>query len=104
MKDGNCQTPDRSGLGKPAGAEYISDILVVTAILENAGSVTLTSGGNTQTFNAPAGISAHQIPLGVGKVSVGYNGQMQDSTSQEVSRDCPFTEWDYNARVGSASF
>lgn len=76
----------------------------MTAILETAGSVTVTSGSNTQTWQAPAGITEYDLALGVGKVSVGYNGQMQDSSSQEVSADCPNNEWDYNARVGSATF
>lgn len=76
-RDVNCDATDTcmvgannsSGnyfMGRPNGWESMADAVFVVAMLKSPGTVTVNSGGKVQTFEAPAGASAFQAPMGVG--------------------------------------
>lgn len=53
-------------MGRPNGWESMADAVFVVAMLKSPATVTVNSGGKVQTFEAPAGASAFQAPMGVG--------------------------------------
>lgn len=55
--------------GKPNGYEDLEDSVFVVAMLTEAGTVTINSGGTTTTFDGVAGANAFSVPMGVGSQS-----------------------------------
>ncbi|MFJ2033314.1 endo-1,3-alpha-glucanase family glycosylhydrolase [Streptosporangium sp. NPDC087985] len=52
-----------------SGSTAARDTVEVLSMLTAAGKVSVTIGGTTQTYDAPAGVSAKTLPLKVGSVS-----------------------------------
>ena len=65
----NCDSTDTTAGGKPTGWDQMSDSIFVVALLTSAGTVTITSGGETTSFSAPAGATAFEVPMNVGAQS-----------------------------------
>ncbi|TVY50548.1 Mutanase [Lachnellula cervina] len=91
--------------GRPDGYEDMEDTVFVVAMLTAPGNVTVTSGGNTQSFNAPKGASAYQVPMTVGKQQFSLT---RDSTTvlsgeslKDISSTCICGIYNFNAYVGT---
>jgi hypothetical protein len=80
-------------MGRPDGWQTMSDSVFVVTLLKNPGTLTVTSGGNTQSFSAPAGAAAFSVSMGVGRQSfaVSRNGQnvLAGVSLRDVSNVCP---------------
>lgn len=91
--------------GKPNGYDTMEDSVFVVALLKSSGSVSVTSGSNSQTFTANAGPNAFQVPMGVGKQSFSLtrNGQtiLSGDSLKDISSDCICGIYNFNAYVGS---
>ena len=57
----------KAACGSFDGIDTLQDAVFVVALLKSAGTVTVSSGANTQSFEAPAGASAFQVAMGTGK-------------------------------------
>ncbi|KAL5404895.1 hypothetical protein PMIN03_008803 [Paraphaeosphaeria minitans] len=116
LRDLNCDATDTtlqdanngSGnyfKGRPDGWQTMSDSVFVVSLLKSAGQVSVSSGGNTQTFNAPAGAAAWTVPMGVGqqKFALQRNGAtvMSATSLKDVSNVCPCGLYNFNAYVGT---
>ncbi|KAF1931980.1 glycoside hydrolase family 71 protein [Didymella exigua CBS 183.55] len=97
------QSP-RATCGAFDGIETLQDSVFVVALPKSAGTITVTSGGNTKTFEAAAGASAYEIDMGVGKQTFSLarsSGDVFRSTGiLEISNNCGPTT--LNAFVGTA--
>jgi hypothetical protein len=71
----------------------MQDAIFVVTLLQSAGQLTVTSGGHTQVFNAPAGAVSFQVPMFVGQQSSALarnNVNVLASNSlKDVSTVCP---------------
>lgn len=92
-------------VGKPNGYETISDAVFVVALLKSAGTVSVTSGSNTQTFEAKAGPNAFQVPMGAGKQSFALSREGQNilggDSLKDIITDCVCGIYNFNAYVGT---
>lgn len=52
--------------GRPNGYDSMSDSVFVVPMLTSAGTVVVNSGANEYVYNAPAGVSAFEVPMGIG--------------------------------------
>ncbi|OCK79723.1 glycoside hydrolase family 71 protein [Lepidopterella palustris CBS 459.81] len=91
--------------GRPNGADSMEDSVFVVALLTSAGKITVTSGSNSQSFDAPAGASAYEVPMAVGsqKFTLTRNGAtvFSDTSLRDVSDVCPCGIYNFNAYVGT---
>ncbi|KAJ6464092.1 glycosyl hydrolase family 71-domain-containing protein [Mycena sanguinolenta] len=92
--------------GRPDGWQSMSDSVFVVTLLKSAGDLTVTSGGNTQTFkNVPAGASSFEVPMAVGQQSfaLARNGVnvLAANSLKDVSSVCPCGLYNFNAYTGS---
>ncbi|KAJ7243613.1 glycosyl hydrolase family 71-domain-containing protein [Mycena haematopus] len=91
--------------GRPYGWQQMSDSVFVVTLLQSAGQLTVTSGGHTQTFNAPAGAASFQVPMFVGQQSfaLARNGVnvLAANSLKDVSNVCPCGIYNFNAYTGS---
>ncbi|ORX34643.1 glycosyl hydrolase family 71-domain-containing protein [Kockovaella imperatae] len=73
--DANCPNDPA---GKPAGTENTDDNLYAIALMTAPGSVTLTAGSTSQTFQVPAGLNKLKIPSAPGAMggSISRGGQV----------------------------
>lgn len=94
----------KAACGTFDGIETLQDSVFVVALLKSAGTVTVTSGGNTKTFEAAAGASAFQVDMGIGKqtFSLARSGAnvFSSTGALEISNDC--SPVNLNAFVGTA--
>lgn len=92
-------------LGKPSGWELMTDEVFVVALLKTAGTVVATSGSNTREFAAPAGVSLHKLPLGVGMqkftLKRGTTEVFSDISLRDIVNTCPCGIYNFNAYVGT---
>jgi len=92
-------------MGRPDGSDSMQDAVFIVALLTSAGKVTVTSGSNTQAFDAAAGASAFQVPMAVGsqKFTLTRNGTiiLSDTSLKDISNVCPCGIFNFNAYVGS---
>ncbi|KAJ5988722.1 Alpha-1-3-glucanase/mutanase [Penicillium waksmanii] len=115
-RDVNCDATDTtmggannaSGnffIGRPNGWESMKDEVFVVSLLKSAAQVHVQSGDQSQTFQAPAGISAHSVPMGVGKqkfaVTRGGSTVLSGISLKDVSDACIFGIYNFNAYVGT---
>lgn len=116
-KDLNCNATDTtmegnpnnsSGnffAGRPNGYETMSDEVFVVSLLKSPARVTVQSGDQSAIFDAPAGISAHRAPMGVGKqqFAVSRNGQeiLAGTSLKDVVDSCICGIYNFNAYVGT---
>jgi glucan endo-1,3-alpha-glucosidase len=94
-------------LGRPAGWEWTDDNLYAVVLATAAGSVTLTSGSTSQTFDVAPGLNKLKIPSAVG--TIGATLTRNGATVVQYSAGTAFsfvtnpTTYNYNYFVGSAS-
>ncbi|KAK7713549.1 hypothetical protein SLS63_012071 [Diaporthe eres] len=92
-------------MGRPDGYETLADAVFVVSMLKTAGTVTVASGNNVQSFNAPAGISAYQVDMQVGKQQffLARNGQtvMSAVSLKNITDVCPCGIYNFNVYVGT---
>ena len=104
MKAGNNDSGNYFN-GKPNGWEDMQDLVFVVSLLKSAGSIEVTSGKNTRTFNAPAGASSYKIDMGVGQQKFSLtrdSKQVLSGTSRkDVTETCPCGLYNFNAYVGT---
>lgn len=73
-KDANAPDP----VGKPTNADMVLDSFFALVLAKEPGTVTLSSGGSSQTFPVDAGITQLSLPFSVGsgiKAVLNRNGQ-----------------------------
>ena len=92
-------------VGKPNGYDTMQDVVFVVALLKSAGTVTVQSGSNTKSFNAPAGATSFQVPMGVGaqSFSLTRGGQtvLSGTSLKNIISDCVCGIYNFNAYVGT---
>lgn len=93
----------KAACGPFDGIDTLQDSVFVVALLKSAGDITVSSGGNTKTFNAPAGASAYQVDMGIGKqiFSLARDGVEVASSigALDISNNC--SPVNLNAFVGT---
>lgn len=91
--------------GKPSGWNSMADSVFVVALLKEAGVVSVMSGGNTQSFNAPAGASSYQVDMGIGQqqFSLTRNGAsvLSGVSLKDITSECICGLYNFNAFVGT---
>ena len=91
--------------GKPNGYDTTEDSVFVVALLKSDGTVSVTSGGQSQSFPAKAGANAFQVPMGTGKQSFSLtrSGQtvLSGDSLKDISSDCVCGIYNFNAYVGT---
>ncbi|RFU74367.1 glycoside hydrolase family 71 [Trichoderma arundinaceum] len=91
--------------GIPNGWQDMDDAVYAVALLKSAGTLTVTSGGNTKTFNAPAGANIFTVPAGLGKqtFSLTRNGQtvLSGTSLMDITNVCACGIYNFNAYVGT---
>ncbi|OIW25565.1 putative alpha-1,3-glucanase/mutanase [Coniochaeta ligniaria NRRL 30616] len=92
-------------MGRPNGWEDMQDSIFVVAMLTQPGTVTVTSGSNTKSFDGPAGISSYTVDMGLGKQQfwLTRNGQtvLSAVSLKDVTSVCPCGIYNFNAYVGT---
>ena len=92
-------------VGKPNGYDTMSDSVFVVALLTSPGTVTVTSGGTIQTFNANTGANSFQVPMNVGtqSFSLTRGGQtvLSGDSMREIISDCVCGIYNFNSYVGT---
>lgn len=117
LRDLNCDSTDTTSgrpanngsgnyfEGRPDGWQTMDDVVYVVSLLQSAGTVTVTSGSQTKTENAPAGAHIFTVPAGLGKqrfVLSRGGSTVYDSTSlMDISNVCPCGLYNFNAYVGT---
>jgi hypothetical protein len=88
----NCDSTDTAG-SKPDGFDTLEDAVFVVALLQAGGKLIVTSGGNSQSFDAPAGASSWKVAMGTGQqvfVLERDGQQILSATSlKEITSTCP---------------
>lgn len=91
--------------GRPNGWESMVDEVFVVSLLKNPARVLVQSGNQSQAFQAPAGISAYSVPMGVGqqKFAVTREGQtvLSGTSLKDIVDSCVCGIYNFNAYVGT---
>lgn len=91
--------------GRPNGYESMEDAVFVVSLLTAPASIQVTSGDNSQTFNASAGANAFAVPMGVGQqsFSVRRNGNtiLSGTSMKDIVDTCICGIYNFNAYVGT---
>ena len=91
--------------GRPNGWEDMEDSVFVVSLLTAPGNVTVNSGGSTQSFNAPAGATAFQVPMAVGQqqfsLTRGSTTVLSGVSLKDISSICICGIYNFNAYVGT---
>ena len=91
--------------GLPNGADSMADSVFVVSLLTAPGKVTITSGSNVQSFDAPAGASSFTMPMGTGsqKFALDRNGAnvFAETSLKDISAECRCGIYNFNAYVGT---
>jgi len=103
-RDLNCDSTDTtmepannaSGnyfMGRPNGYETAQDAVFVVPLLTSPGTIIVNSGGKEYVFNAPAGASAFEAPMGIGSqyfaLQRNGNNVMSSTSLREIKNECP---------------
>lgn len=87
-KGATCSDP----VEKPNGFDFDGDSVFVIAMLTEAGTVSITSGGNTVEFEAQPGVTTFSAPMGTGKQSFALKRSdavvMSGESDLDVSDQC----------------
>jgi hypothetical protein len=88
-------------LGKPNGSEDMEDTVFVVSLLQSPATIQVCSGNNNQTFNAAAGASAFQVPMGVGTqdftVTRGSDTVFSGTSLKNIIDSCVCGLYNFNA-------
>lgn len=91
--------------GIPNGADEVADSLFVVALLTKAGTVEVTSGSNSKSFDARAGANAFAVDMGIGSQSFsltrGGEAVLRGTSLKDISGDCICGIYNFNAYVGT---
>lgn len=91
--------------GRPNGWEVMEDAVFVVTLLTTAGTLEVTSGNSTQTFDAPAGASSFKMPMEVGQQKFALTRDsetvMSGTSLKDVIDSCPCGIYNFNAYVGT---
>ncbi|EPS30272.1 putative alpha-1,3-glucanase [Penicillium oxalicum 114-2] len=91
--------------GRPNGYHTMADEVFVVAMLQSPAQVVVNSGGQTTTFDAPAGITAYKAPMGTGpqQFAVARNGQnvLSGTSARDIGDTCNCGIYNFNAYVGT---
>ncbi|KAF8305791.1 hypothetical protein DL93DRAFT_2120828 [Clavulina sp. PMI_390] len=91
--------------GRPSGWQSMEDAVFIVPMLTSAGTIVVNSGGNEYIYNAPAGASAFQVPMGVGSqyFELRRNGAsvMSATSLRQILNECPCGIYNFNAYVGT---
>ncbi|KAM3515963.1 hypothetical protein MY11210_000503 [Beauveria gryllotalpidicola] len=91
--------------GRPDGWQTMPDVVYVASFLKSPGTITVTSGGQARTENAPAGAHLFSVPAGVGRQTFGLSRGgatvMQETSLMDISNVCPCGLYNFNAYVGT---
>lgn len=91
--------------GKPNGWESMSDEVFVVSLLKTPARILVQSGKVSHAFQAPAGISAYSVPMGVGKqkFAVTREGRtvLSGTSLKDIVDTCICGIYNFNAYVGT---
>ncbi|KZV91678.1 glucan endo-1,3-alpha-glucosidase agn1 precursor [Exidia glandulosa HHB12029] len=91
--------------GRPDGFEIMNDSVFVVPLLTAAGQVSVNSGGTLYTFDAPAGASSFEVPMGLGTqafaLSRGGSEVLSEVSLMPITDECPCGIYNFNAYVGT---
>lgn len=91
--------------GRPDGWQTMDDVVYVVSLLKSAGTISVTSGGQSKDEQAPAGAHIFTVPAGVGKQHFALKrggSTVLDATSlMDISNVCPCGLYNFNAYVGT---
>ncbi|KAJ5773769.1 hypothetical protein N7457_008665 [Penicillium paradoxum] len=105
-----CMVPANNGsgnyfMGRPDGWQSMSDSVFVVSLLTSAATVQVNSGGSIYNYEAPAGASAKEVPMGVGSQSFAVirNGQtiLSGTSLKPIINGCVCGLYNFNAYVGT---
>lgn len=78
--------------GKPNGYQDMQDAVFLVALLTADGTVTINSGGTSQTFDGVAGANAFQAPMGIGQQSFsltrGSETVLSGTSLKDIQSEC----------------
>lgn len=98
-------TNDSIGLPKQVDYSVVEDRLYAVVVLKSPGDVTLTSGGTSQTFAQPAGVSEISMPFNAGTQSIslarGGTQSLSATSSVQVTLG-PVTLFNFNVNTAYA--
>ncbi|KAF4973709.1 hypothetical protein FSARC_98 [Fusarium sarcochroum] len=93
--------------GRPDGWESMEDVVYVVSLLKSAGTVVVSSGGNTVTKEVPAGATLIKVNAAVGKQTFtlkrGGSNVLSDTSLMDISNVCPCGLYNFNAYVGTVA-
>ena len=116
LKSASCDSTDNTAKpanvntgnyfqGIPNGADEVADSVFVVALLKDAGTVEVNSGGNRKSFNAQAGASAFAVDMGTGQQSFsltrGGETILSGTSLKDISDQCICGIYNFNAYVGT---
>lgn len=91
--------------GRPDGFDTLKDHVFVVSLLTEPGTVTVSSGNNTQTFDAPAGASLFEVAMAVGQQQFALRRNEKEILSgvslKDVTDECICGLYNFNAYVGT---
>ncbi|KAK4871035.1 hypothetical protein LT330_000272 [Penicillium expansum] len=105
-----CMVPASNGsgnyfMGRPDGWQSMADSVFVVSLLKSPATVQVNSGGTVYNYDAPAGASAKEVPMGVGAQSfaVSRDGQtiLSGTSLKEIINGCVCGLYNFNAYVGT---
>lgn len=92
-------------IGKPNGYQELADSVFVVTMLTADGTLTVTSGDNTQTFAAEAGVHSFEVEMGTGPqkfaLTRGAKTVLSGTSRKEIQEDCVCGIYNFNAYVGT---
>ena len=88
-------------IGRPNGWESMADSVFVVPLLQAPASIQVNSGGTIYNYDAPAGVSAYEVPMhiGVQSFSVSRNNQtvLSGTSLKEIVNGCVCGLYNFNA-------
>jgi hypothetical protein len=91
--------------GRPDGHEIMKDSIFVVSLLTAPGTVTVTSGDNSKTFEASGGANIFEVDMGVGQQTFALTRDSKEVFSgtslKDVSDACICGIYNFNAYVGT---
>lgn len=91
--------------GRPNGWQSMKDEVFVVSLLKSAALIQVQSGDQSRSIQAPAGVSAHRVPMGVGKqkFAVTRDGKvvLAGISLKDISDSCMCGIYNFNAYVGT---
>jgi Glycosyl hydrolase family 71 len=101
-----CMVPANNGsgnyfMGRPDGWESMADSVFVVSLLTAPAIVQVNTGGTVHTYEAPAGASAKEVPMGVGAQSFEVNRDgktiLSGTSLKEIIDGCVCGLYNFNA-------